>query len=39
MISKFQEYCNSKCKNRIVDLSECYLGINSILIISNIIYN
>ena len=39
MISKFQEYCNIKCKNRIVDLSECYLGINSILIISNIIYN
>ena len=39
MISKFQEYCNAKCKNRIVDLSECYLGINSILIISNIIYN
>ena len=29
MIYKFRDYCNSKCKNRIVDLSESYLGINS----------
>ena len=28
MIYKFRDYCNSKCKNRVVDLSECYLGIN-----------
>ena len=39
MIYKFRDYCNSKCKNRIVDLSESYLGINSIIFISRIIYN
>ena len=39
MIYKFRDYCNSKCKNRIVDLSESYLGINSIILISKIIYN
>ena len=38
MIHKFRDYCNSKCKNRIVDLSECYLGIHSIILISNILY-
>ena len=39
MISKFKDYCNSKCKNRIVDLTENYLGINSIKFIGNILYN
>ena len=39
MIYKFKDYCNSKCKNRIVDLSECYLGIHSIRLISTILYN
>ena len=39
MIFKFRDYCNSKCKNRIVNLSECYLGINSIKLISKIIYS
>ena len=39
MIYKFKDYCNSKCKNRIVDLSECYLGIHSINFLSNILYN
>jgi Ran GTPase-activating protein (RanGAP) involved in mRNA processing and transport len=38
MIHKFKDYCNSKCKNRIVDLSECYLGIHSIRLISSILY-
>ena len=38
MIYKFRDYCNSKCKNRVVDLSECYLGINSIKLISKILY-
>jgi len=38
MIHKFRDYCNSKCKNRIVDLSECYLGIHSIRLISSILY-
>ena len=38
MIDKFRSYCNSKCKNRIVDLSECYLGIHSIRLISSILY-
>lgn len=38
MIQKFRDYCNSKCKNRIVDLSECYLGIHSIRLISSILY-
>ena len=39
MIYKFRDYCNSKCKNRIVDLSECYVGIHSIKLISSILYN
>ena len=39
MIYKFIDYCNSKCKNRIVDLSECYLGIHSARLISSILYN
>ena len=39
MIHKFTEFCNSKCKNRIVDLSDCYLGIHSISFLSNILYN
>jgi len=38
MIQKFREFCNSKCKNRIVDLSECYLGIHSASFISSVIY-
>ena len=39
MYYKFEEYTKAKCKNRIVDLSECFLGINSIEIISSILYN
>ena len=39
MINKFREYCNSKCKNRIVDLSESFLGINSAMLISKILFN
>jgi len=38
MIYKFEDYTKSKCKNRIVDLSECFLGINSIIIISSILF-
>ena len=39
MVYKFIDYCNAKCQNRVVDLSECYLGLNSIQFISKIIYN
>ena len=39
MIYKFEEYTKAKCKNRCVDLSECFLGINSTIIISNILYS
>ena len=39
MINKFEDYTKSKCKNRIVDLSECFLGINSIVIISSILFS
>ena len=39
MVYKFIDYCNAKCQNRIVDLSEFYLGLNSIKLISKIIYN
>ena len=39
MIYKFEEYTKAKCKNRIVDLTECFLGINSIIIISSILFN
>ena len=39
LIFKFREFCNSKCKNRIIDLCDSYLGINSIKIISNVIQN
>ena len=38
IVNKFREYCNTKCKNRCVDLSECYLGIHSAKILSNILY-
>ena len=39
MIIKFKDYCNSKCKNRLVDLTENFLGLNSIKFIGNILYN
>ena len=39
MIYKFEEYTKAKCKNRIVDLTECFLGINSVIIISSILFN
>jgi Ran GTPase-activating protein (RanGAP) involved in mRNA processing and transport len=39
MILKFKEYCNSKCKNRCVDLTENFLGLNSIKFLGNILYN
>ena len=39
MIYKFEDFAKSKCKNRIVDLSELFLGINSIIIISSILFN
>ena len=39
MIYKFEDYTKAKCKNRIVDLTECFLGINSIIIISSILFN
>jgi Ran GTPase-activating protein (RanGAP) involved in mRNA processing and transport len=39
MLSKFKDYCNTKCKNRLVDLNENFLGINSIKFIGNILYN
>ena len=39
MMDKFKDYCNSKCKNRAVDLTENLLGLNSIKFISNILYN
>ena len=39
MLSKFKDYCNAKCKNRIVDLTENYLGINSVSFLGNILQN
>ena len=39
MLSKFKDYCNSKCKNRIVDLTENYLGLKSIKFLGGILYN
>lgn len=39
MLSKFKDYCNAKCKNRIVDLTENYLGINSVSFLGNILHN
>ena len=39
MIQKFKDYCNAKCKNRIVDLSDNYLGINTVKCLGNILYN
>ena len=39
MVQKFKEFCNTKCRNRVLNLSECYLGINSIKLISNILYS
>ena len=39
MLSKFKDYCNTKCKNRIVDLTENYLGIHTIKFLGNILYN
>ena len=37
MFIKFKDFCNSKCKNRIADFSECYFGFNSIKVISDIL--
>ena len=39
MILKFKDYCNSKCQNRTIDLSENFLGLHSIRFLSNILYN
>jgi len=39
MYIKFKDFCNSKCKNRVVDLSECYFGLNSIKVLSEILYD
>lgn len=39
MYIKFKGFCNSKCKNRVADLSECYFGLNSIKVLSEILYN
>ena len=38
MLMKFKDYCNSKCKNRTVDLTENFLGLNSIKFLGNILY-
>ena len=38
MIYKFKNFINSKCRNRCVDLSDFYLGIHSIKLISHYIY-
>jgi hypothetical protein len=37
MYHKFKDFCNSKCKSRIADFSECYFGVNSIAIISELL--
>ena len=39
MLVKFKDYCNSKCKNRTVDLTENFLGLNSIKFLGDILYN
>ena len=39
MIFKFKDFCNSKCKNRYVDLTGNYLGLKSINFLGNILYN
>jgi Ran GTPase-activating protein (RanGAP) involved in mRNA processing and transport len=39
MYIKFKDFCNSKCKNRYVDLTENYLGLKSINFLGNILYN
>ena len=37
MYFKFKEFCNSKCKNRVADFSECNFSINSVRIITMIL--
>ena len=37
MYIKFKDFCGSKCKNRVADFSECYFGLNSIKVISDIL--
>ena len=39
LMSRFINFIKSKCVNRVIDLSECSLGLNSIQTLSNIIYN
>ena len=39
MLYKFKEFCNSKCKDRIVDFRENFLGLYSIKFLGNILYN
>ena len=39
ILSKFLEYCKSRCNNRIADLSDSFFGINSMKFLINILYN
>lgn len=39
MTYKFNEYCKSKCKNRMVDFTECNMGIYCTRIIADILFN
>ena len=36
---KFKDFCNNRCKNRIADLSDSFLGINSVKFLIGILYN
>ena len=39
ILYKFKEFCKTRCKNRIADLSDNYFGINSMKFLVNILYN
>ena len=39
ILSKFIEYCKSRCKNRIADLSDSFFGLNSMKFLITILYN
>ena len=39
ILCKFKDFCKTRCKNRVADLSDNYFGINSMKFIVNILYN
>ena len=39
LLYKFKDFCSLRCINRIADLSDCFFGINSIIFLTDILFN